>query len=219
MATKQRGVADGVAGVAGDDPPAPAPDRRPRRRVGLVAAVALGTVVALTAATMVVLSWRWFVRPTVDGPARADAIVMFGGPGDRFEQTVALADAGYADVVVLSDPYSEKHGDSRFEWFCRNDDSHPDHPSRDYEAICFDPEPQTTRGEARFVAELARERGWERVDLVTSVDQATRARMLLRRCWDGDVATVVVPSGQARPLRIAYEWGAMARATLQRRDC
>ncbi len=201
---------------ADDDAPSPAPARRRRRALALLAGA--GALV-LAATAVAVLSWRWFVRPTVDGPVRADAIVMFGGAGDRFERVVALADAGYADVVVLSDPYSEEHGDSRFEWFCRNDDTRPEYPSRDYEAICFDPEPQTTRGEARFVADLARERGWERVDLVTSVDQATRARMLLGRCWDGDVATVVVPSGQARPLRIAYEWGAMARAIVQRRDC
>jgi hypothetical protein len=43
--------------------------------------------------------------------------------------------------------------------------------------------------------------------------------MLLGRCWDGEVATVTVPSHDPRPVRIAYEWAAMARATLQRRGC
>jgi uncharacterized SAM-binding protein YcdF (DUF218 family) len=190
---------------------------RPQGRRRLFAAVAGVAVVVLAAGA--VLTWRWFVRPTVDGPVRADAVVVFGGAGGRLERAVALMDAGYADVIFLSDPYNEERQASRFEWFCRNDGSRPGYPVHDYETICFDPEPQTTRGEARHVADLARERGWERVDLVTSVDQATRARMLVSRCWDGEVASVVVPSDESRVLRIAYEWGAMARATFQRRSC
>jgi uncharacterized SAM-binding protein YcdF (DUF218 family) len=191
---------------------------RPVRRRRWVALAALLVAVPVLA-VLAVLSWRWYVRPAVDGPAPADAVVVFGGSGDRFERAVALVEAGYADVIVLSDPYNEERGASRYQWFCRNDGSRPGYPVHDYETICFEPRPQTTRGEARFLADLARERGWERVDLVTSVDQATRARMLVGRCWDGDVASVVVPSDEPRVLRIAYEWGAMARATIQRRSC
>jgi uncharacterized SAM-binding protein YcdF (DUF218 family) len=192
---------------------------RVRRRFGRRAVL---TAVGVATAVVVVgggLTWRWFVRPTVDGPVRADAIVMFGGDGDRFEETVRLAEEGWAEVVVISDPRAEGSRYSRFGFFCRNDGTQPGYPVHDYEAICFDPETDTTRGEARFVAELAEERGWRRVDLVTTTDQATRARMLLARCWDGDIATVVVPTDVWRPGRVVYEWGAWLRATFVRRGC
>lgn len=214
------GVAD-EAGARADAGGAtrPAPERRRRRRRLRPAwSVALAALL-VAAVVFAALTWRWFVHPTVDGPAQADAIVMFGGSGDRFERAVGLAEAGYADTILVSDPYHEERGASRFRWFCRNDGSQPGYPVHDYEAICFAPEPQTTRGEARYVAELARERGWARIILVTTVDQATRARMLVGRCWGGEVETVVVPSDQNRVTRVLYEWGAMARATVQRRGC
>jgi uncharacterized SAM-binding protein YcdF (DUF218 family) len=191
----------------------------PPRRRWVAVSLTVATVLAVALAAAAVLSWRWFVRPSVDGAARADAIVMFGGSGDRFDRAVDLADEGYADTIVISDPYNEERRASPYGWFCRNDGSRPGYPVHDYEAICFEPEPQTTRGEARYLADLAAERGWERVVLVTTVDQATRARMLVERCWDGQVATAVVPSGENRLARVLYEWGAMARATLLRRGC
>ena len=194
----------------------PAPARRRRLRPAWL--VALGVLLAVGVA-FGGLTWRWFIHPPVDGPSPADAIVMFGGSGDRFERAVDLADKGFADTVVISDPYNDEREASRFRWFCRNDGVRPDYPVHDYEAICFDPQPQTTRGEARYVSELARERGWGRIVLVTTVDQATRARMLVGRCWDGEVETVVVPSDENRITRVVYEWGALARATVQRRDC
>lgn len=187
--------------------------RVPRRAlvVGLAAVALLGVVGAG-------LSWRWFVRPPVDGPVPADAIVMFGGAGDRFGKTVQLAEEGYADVVVLSDPDEVGEPFTAYGFFCRNT-PYDGYEPHDYEAICFDPATHTTRGEARFVAGLARERGWETVNLVTTTEQATRARMMLARCWEGEIHSVTVATDLFRPARILYEWGAMARAVLERRDC
>jgi uncharacterized SAM-binding protein YcdF (DUF218 family) len=202
---------DSGSGAAVELPPA---RRRVRRSLG-----AVGAALVLVVATIGVLSWRWFVRPTVDGPVRSDAIVMFGGAGDRFGEAVRLAEDGWADVVVVSDPRAGGARYTRFGSFCRNDGSRPGYPVHDYEAICFDPETDTTRGEARYVAAMAEERGWHRITLVTTTDQATRARMLLGRCWDGEVASVVVPTDEARLGRVAYEWGAWLRANLQRRGC
>jgi hypothetical protein len=183
--------------------------------------VAIGVALVVIGALVAVVSWRWFVHPRTDGPVAADAIVMFGGSGDRFERAVELADAGWADVLVISDPIDDGDRYSAHGWFCRNDGRSPDHPvqDRDYEAICFDPETHTTRGEARYVARLAEERGWRRIVLVTTTEQATRARILLSRCWEGDIAAVTVATEQFRPARIVYEWGAMLRATVQRRGC
>jgi uncharacterized SAM-binding protein YcdF (DUF218 family) len=166
-------------------------------------------------------SWRWFVRPTTDGPVAADAIVMFGGAGERFETAVELAEEGWADVLVISDPMGEGDRYSAHGWFCLDGASRPGARARTrgYEVICFDPETDTTRGEARYIAQLAEDRGWRRIDLVTTTEQATRARMMVSRCWDGEVASVTVPTDESRVGRIVYEWAAMLRATVQRRGC
>lgn len=209
-------VAAAGPGRTGPSDPTPLPPRRPRRRRRwLLGGGALLAVLALVGGA---LSWRWFVRPPEDGPVPADAIVMFGGAGRRFHKAVALAEAGYAEVVVLSDPKDSDEEFTAFGWFCRNRPREGYEP-HDYEAICFEPPTHTTRGESRWVADLARERGWETINLVTTTEQATRARMLLARCWDGEIRTVTVPTDLFRPARILYEWGALARATFERPGC
>lgn len=185
-------------------------------------ALAVLWVVACLAAT--VLSWQWFVDPagTASWGAAdragwprpgADAVVMFGGAGPRFDAARALVEAGLAPTLVLSDPNDPPaaRATTPFEVFCRGEE--------DFETICFDPEPRTTRGESRFVASLARQRGWQRLVLVTTPDQARRARMLLQRCWPGEVDVVVVDSDLNPIGRVAYEWAATARAVFLRRSC
>jgi uncharacterized SAM-binding protein YcdF (DUF218 family) len=61
--------------------------------------------------------------------------------------------------------------------------------------VCFVPDPFSTTGEAEGVARLARERGWERVLVVTSSYHVLRTRLLFERCL-GD-AVRVVAAGQA----------------------
>jgi uncharacterized SAM-binding protein YcdF (DUF218 family) len=194
--------------------PVPRPFATPARR--RAAAWAAVWAVALVVAAASVLTARWFVWPPTWAPApsaeaRPDAIVMYGGAGDRFDLARTLAARDLAPVLVVSDPREPGQRWTAYEVFCSG--------PHGYEAICFDPVPQTTRGESRFVADLARSRGWEHVVLVTDVHQATRAETLLRRCWDGRVELVTVRSDRAVPLRIAYEWAAMARAHLLRRSC
>lgn len=177
---------------------------------------------ALIAVTVVglvlfgVVTWRMFVSPpAVSGwaPGHYDAIVMYGGAGPRFERARQLAEAGAAPTLVISDPrYSGPDQEvTPYMAFCAGE--------HHFEAICFDPRPQTTRGESRFFAELAATRGWDRLAVVTTYDQASRARMLLGRCFDGEITVVVVPTDQNRVLRVVYEWGATARALILRRDC
>ena len=171
---------------------------------------------ALAGVLFTIVSWIRFVDPPgthgwASGPA--DAVVMFGGSGPRFEAAVSMVDAGVADTLVVSDPNDPKSsaGRTEFETFCAGD--------HDYEAICFDPEPRTTRGESRFLAELAAQRRWQRVVVVTTTDQASRARMLLERCWDGTIDLVVVDSGANVVGRVLYEWAATTRALVLRRSC
>ncbi|MEZ5232095.1 MAG: YdcF family protein [Acidimicrobiales bacterium] len=188
------------------------------------ARLAVAAVVVVTLAASA-LSWRWFVEPgdtlrwRPDLPERwsgshppADAVVMLGGAGPRFEAAVGLVEAGVAPTLVVSDPNDSPAGGlTPFEQFCQG--------SEPFERICFDPQPRTTRGESRFVADLAVRRGWDRLVLVTTPDQARRARLLLDRCWSGAVEVVVVDSQHNTMARIAYEWAATARSVLVRRSC
>ncbi len=167
--------------------------------------------VALAVAVFVVLTCRWFVWPDTDTPAKADAIVMYGGSGNRFDLARNLAQAGYAEVLIVSDPKDPAEQWTAYGAFC--DGNHR------YDAECFEPVPHTTRGESRYVADLARERGWDRILLVTDTEQATRAKMMLERCWDGEVDVVTVNAGISSLFRIGYEWAAWSRAQVTRRSC
>ena len=69
------------------------------------------------------------------------------------------------------------------------------------------------------MADLARERGWERILVVTDTAQATRAKMLLERCWEGDVDVVTVNASNSSLFRVVYESAAWARAQITRRAC
>lgn len=185
--------------------------RVPKR--GLWAALSL---LVLAALAMSAITWRQFVDPAgvsrwENGPA--DAVIMFGGAGPRFEVAKAMVQAGVAPTIVISDPNDPAPGatDTVFGIWC--------HAPHAFEAVCFDPEPRTTRGESRAVADLARARGWHHVVAVTTTEQAARARLLLDRCWDGTVDVVVVDTTLNRVVRVAYEWAATARALVVRRSC
>jgi hypothetical protein len=149
---------------------------------------------------------RVIVWPPHDAPASADAIVMLaGGPGRR-ELALALARRGYAPVLVVSTPYDARDG-------C------PDAPPG-VEVVCFVPDPKTTQGEARATAALAAGRGWRSILVVAGRTQTVRARLRMRRCFDGTIR--VVPAAVSRrslPYMIAYEWGALAKAHIWQRSC
>ena len=92
-------------------------------------------------------------------------------------------------------------------------------PDRSYEVICFLPDPSNTRGEVEEIADLAREHGWKRLVLVTSTYHATRAELLLDRCYAGTV--MVSPATPHKSTlgwlaAIAHEWGGLAEAAVER---
>lgn len=163
-----------------------------------------------------VLAWaaltaRLFVWPPMPPlPARADAIVELGGPGIDARDRVALALAreGRARFLVQS-TVAEEAGTHR----CL-----PASPGTT--VLCFRPSPGTTRGEAEWIGREARRRGWRSVILVTTPDQAWRARLRLRRCFDGRIASATAPLPRsAWPRQIAYQWLATAKALTVQRGC
>jgi uncharacterized SAM-binding protein YcdF (DUF218 family) len=74
-------------------------------------------------------------------------------------------------------------------------------------AICFTPDPYSTQGEARWIAQEAKERGWDSVVVVTSSYHVRRSRMIVERCFHGDLAVVGAhPPFGNRVIGVAWEW-------------
>lgn len=164
--------------------------------------IAVGVVVLIFCAATAVL----FMVPRSGQPVRADAIIMFGGDGPRYEKVEELARAGLAPVVVVSD--DPLHGAP-----CPP-------PVPGTQEICFHPDPYSTRGEARELGRLAAAHGWHRVILVTSTAQATRAGLRAHRCYDGHLEQISVPTTGLRWVRdILHEWAGLAEALILQRGC
>jgi uncharacterized SAM-binding protein YcdF (DUF218 family) len=173
-----------------------------RRRVWMPLAV-IGTL--LVAATA-----RLFVWPSTDDPRRADAVVVLdGGSGERLDEARALMQRDVAPTLAIS--AGRELDPDEADGLCSG--------PQQFEVVCFTPTPDSTRGEARALATLARQHGWNDVVLVTSTYHVTRARMLVERCFDGRV-DVVAASPPARPLHwiaaVGHEWAAMLDATIRR---
>ena len=159
--------------------------------------------VLFTAATA-----RLFLWPPSDAPAQVDAIVALGGdPGQlRAKEAVSLAEQGYASVVLVS-----RGG-------------YPPAPCptarAGIEVVCFRADPLNTRGEVEFATREAARRHWTSMLMVPGRAQATRARLLFRRC--SDLRLLVVPvsvHGTDLLYGIAYEWAALAKAFVVHPSC
>jgi uncharacterized SAM-binding protein YcdF (DUF218 family) len=150
---------------------------------------------------------RLFVWPETTHTSNVDAVVVFGAAVDeRLAKGLQLVDGGLAPVLVLSAPDGTE--------FCTH--------RPNVRVICFEPDPFTTRGEARAVGRLARARAWKRVALVTSTYHATRARLLLDRCYAGEIDVVAAEPREGFRTRIAkilHEWGGLAYAVAAARGC
>jgi uncharacterized SAM-binding protein YcdF (DUF218 family) len=157
-----------------------------------------------------ILAWlaasaRLFVWPRVDAPALADAIVVLDGDRPRrVARGVALASAGWAPTLVV----------------VRCESSAPELLAEPvpFEVLSFVPVPSTTRGEARAVARLARERAWTRVLVVTSTYHVTRTRIIFRRALPCEARLAAAGFTPARLVRdVPSEWAKLALALLGRR--
>jgi hypothetical protein len=179
--------------------------------MGAVPSTTRGRVAALGAILVVLMAGataRLFVWPPTDRPVHVDAVVALGGdPGQRrAHQALALASSGLAPVAVISlggkRPVPCPHSDGR------------------ERVICFRANPLDTRGEAEYVAALAARRHWDRLIVVSERSQATRARLLFKRCTGARVVMVPVADPASHLLYdLTYEWGALVKALVVHRSC
>jgi uncharacterized SAM-binding protein YcdF (DUF218 family) len=144
-----------------------------------------------------------FVWPSTDSVQPADAVVVLaGGNGERLERGLELVRDGIASTLVLSFGPDDLCGSRQT-----------------FEVVCFVPSPENTRGEAETVADLARDRGWSNVVVVTSTSHVTRARLLVERCYEGELQVADATPDTGVPgwvLAIAHEWGGLAGALVER---
>jgi uncharacterized SAM-binding protein YcdF (DUF218 family) len=183
--------------------------RFPRsRRARIVAAIVAPLVLVFCVMTAVL-----FVYPDVNAPERSDAIVVLGGHGaPAFDKGEQLAREGYAPALVFSLQTSMD---------CHRYRSYLAPRLPRLKVMCFTPIPQSTQGEARSIARLARQLGWTRIIVVLPTTQATRARLRIGRCYPGQVLEVAFsPEGVGEWLyQFAYEWGALFKALVLQPTC
>jgi len=164
--------------------------------------LALAAFLALVGASVYL-----FILPDDDRVAKADAVVVLAGSKFRLPVGLELVRRGVAPVLLISDGLDPRS--PRAVRLCR----------QGAKVLCPRPDPYSTRGEARLVARLARERGWDSIVVVSSRFHLFRAQILFERCYDGELAFVGAPSPWwRRPVSIASEWLKLGVAGV-RRDC
>jgi uncharacterized SAM-binding protein YcdF (DUF218 family) len=148
-------------------------------------------------------------------PVHADVVVVLAGAENhRLDPALKLVQQGVAPVLAISSAFKDPKW-RKAHRLCRGQDG----PTR-FQVLCFQAVPYSTRGEARTVARLAREHGWRRVVVVTSTYHVTRARMLFRRCYHGELWMV----GSSSPWTIlpqewASETGKLLVQAVAERSC
>jgi uncharacterized SAM-binding protein YcdF (DUF218 family) len=142
--------------------------------------IATGLVGAWIVACLVLFVWP---SAATSPPAHADAVVVLSGERGRLAPALALIRRGVAPVLAISSVQETPR------WL----EARQLCAAQRYagaKVVCFLARPYSTRGEARAVARVARERGWRSVVVVTSTFHVTRARMLFRRCYQGRLSFV-----------------------------
>lgn len=172
---------------------------RARRRLAFVVLGLVGAIVLLVLAGLPV-----YVLPAVDTPKRTDVVMVLGNSvPSRVALAESLVAAGYSDTLVVS----------RF-----NGQRVPvcDEPQQ-FTVYCFTPEPFTTQGEARYLGDMAAAHGWSSATAITFTPHISRARLILSRCFDGQLDMVA----DTTPLPLAdwayqylYQTGGFIKAAL-----
>jgi uncharacterized SAM-binding protein YcdF (DUF218 family) len=157
--------------------------------------------------------WLFLLHPENELPRKADAVYVLAGNENRLPVALRLMAARIAPTLVVSE--DAKSNDPARYALC-----HGAKPKR-YELICRIASPSSTRGEARLIAGLAAARDWKEVVVVTARYHLYRARILIERCTNTNLAMRAVDGDTwwRKALAIPLEYGKLARADLFQRGC
>lgn len=162
-------------------------------------------------ALAVVVTGVMVVRPRLDKPTTADAVVVPSGDHrERLAAAISLMEREVAPILVLVGAPDFAEADA----MCR--DQHA------YEVVCLRPSPDPdTRGQAGAVGALAARRGWRSLAVVTSIQHVTRARLLFDRCFSGDLEMMgaELPPEVDKPQFIGHEWLGLLHTIAFTRGC
>jgi hypothetical protein len=154
---------------------------RPATRRVLVMLLAL---VGLGAAMLLLVAVRIAIGPNGGAPFDDGPIVVLGGGGsERLDVGLALRGDSERPLVVSADAverYAAQGGTCQIA-----------------DAICLDPVPESTFGEALAVAAAVERFGWPQVTVVTSDFHTFRTRLLFDRCVPVPVTVVGAPTDPA----------------------
>ncbi len=166
--------------------------------------VIAGLLVVALVVVFVALTLRLFVYPATNAPAHVGAIVVLGGVPDGEQRGVALARAGDAHILAVSQADEPCPG-----------------AITGVRIICFTPRPFTTQGEARFMGGLARDDRLHSMIVVSLTPQATVARVRFERCFSGRILIVPVePASRRNWIDLLFkEWGSLGKALVLQRSC
>lgn len=152
-----------------------------RRRVRLLRPILVAAVAAVCLLGIwIALCVRFVAHPDLEAHRQVDALYVLGPVETRLEPALALMDAGVAPMMLATTSINEATGLPYFTDHCGR-------VTATYRIECVVPEPYTTRGEARLLAEQVKAHGWRRVAILTSTAHAARARMLMQRCVAAEV--------------------------------
>jgi|RhiMetdeSRZDD1v2_1073273.scaffolds.fasta_scaffold114697_4 uncharacterized SAM-binding protein YcdF (DUF218 family) len=157
--------------------------------------------------------WLFLLHDQDRLPAHADAIVVLAGSRERLPVALKLAGTGMANTLVVSEDNASNDPD-RYR-LC-----HGTKPKR-YKLVCQFASPSSTRGEARMIANLADQRNWKTVVVVTSRYHIYRAHKLIRRCTKVDLAMRYTDKDAwwRKAIAVPLEYIKLIRAEISQRSC
>ena len=143
-------------------------------------------------------------------PASADAVVVLaGGSDERLSAAEALVGGGIASNLVISSNRGDRG--SRRARLCR---------TKTAGVICVYPGPYSTVDEEKAIAEVAEQRNWDTVVIVTSRSNLLRAERTFRRCGNFRIVGYGVDEPWWRvAIEVPLEWVKLGVSETVRRGC
>ena len=164
----------------------------------------LAAVLVLVFFAWLAVCWAVLEHPRTEEPAVSDALLLLGPPDtQRMATAQELMERGIAPVLVIATPDAQPDDSPAMVQYY--EDKEFCAPRADFEVMCFEPNPSTTQGEAIELRDLAAERGWDTVTVVTFKQHVPRARMILERCYGGELR-MVATDYEFTPLRAVLQY-------------